>query len=172
MALIPRVLGAAPLLFAGPGLLVVTLALLTTDRGKGNVMFVGADSDLAEAWRLEARSWAYVRRLERKERVTRALLAGRLSLLEAAAYFRALNHGSPEFYWEGFRTRIPGATDDERHCNSVIDSACLSVSRRDRARAEEVDRRLRAELAEHLRRGPLCLPELPWPLDCLDGDPD
>ena len=51
MALIPRVPGAAPLLFVGLGVLVAALPLLTTDRWKGDVTSAGPDCGLEEAWR-------------------------------------------------------------------------------------------------------------------------
>src|SRR5205823_2885629 len=66
-----------------------------------------------------------MRRLDRKERVTRALLAGRLTLLEAAAYFSALNQAAPEFHWGYFRETTPGDTDEERHCHKVIECAYM-----------------------------------------------
>jgi hypothetical protein len=111
-----------------------------------------------------------VRRARRKDRVLRALLAGRLSLLEAAGYFRALELGSPPFHWEQFRSRWPGSSDAERHCHEVIDAAHDLANRAGDPRGKEVCNRLRGELAEHLRRGPLLLPEPAKPLKDLDQE--
>jgi hypothetical protein len=111
-------------------------------------------------------------RLRRKERVAREVLAGRLTLLEAAALFRALDHGPPEFHWDYFRTRWPGDTDEERHAHEVIDCVYLTACPGDHCQAAEVRDQLRVELAEHLRCGPLRLPDLDRTLGSLDEEPD
>jgi hypothetical protein len=81
------------------------------------------------------------------------VLAGRLTLLQAAACFRDLNQQPPEFHWELFRAQTPGMSDDERHCRAVID-----LIRLDRTVEAASVARLVQELEGHLRRGTLDLP--------------
>src|SRR5262249_32180009 len=96
-----------------------------------------------------------------------ALLAGRMTLLEAAACFRDLNWEPPAFHWDYFRARWPGDSDDERHCHEVLAWVLLQTRGTGNARAgpdnctaEAARTKLEAELAEHLRCGPLHLPEI------------
>jgi hypothetical protein len=110
---------------------------------------------------LDARARGFIRRMERKGRVVEALLADRLTLLEAAACFGFLNHQPPEFRWEYFRTLWPGDTDEERLCHEVIDLVHgVLLSSTDRARAGKVRDRLHAELWQHLGDRPLELPDV------------
>jgi hypothetical protein len=94
----------------------------------------------------------------RRAKVLDDMVEGQCSLLEAAACFRDLNQSTPHFPWEHFRRTFPGATDEERHCRQVIELLRwrLEVCPDDRTPAI---RRLETELEEHLRRGPLHLPE-------------
>jgi hypothetical protein len=55
-----------------------------------------------------------------KDRVAREVIAGRLSLQEAAEQFRYLSLSRPDFNLERFRKTYAGATDTERHCRSVL----------------------------------------------------
>jgi hypothetical protein len=152
----------------GATLLLGTLALLARERWPGTTLVLRPDPDDPEAQRtreLEQLREVLVRRTYRRHRVASSLLAGRLSLLEAAGYFRALAQGPPAFDWERFRERWPSASDAERHCHEVIGYVCSEEDVETRAR-------LRAELAEHLRRGPLRLPQPARPLEDLDHDAD
>src|SRR5437660_8258106 len=97
VALIARLVGGRRLLLVVMGLLVGALALLLRDRWKEGAPAPGQGSDREEV-RAEENSQALVRRLLRKERVIQALLAGRLSLLEAAAHFHAMHREPPRFY--------------------------------------------------------------------------
>jgi hypothetical protein len=105
----------------------------------------------------------FERRQARKDQVVQAVLAGRLTLLEAAALFRALDRGPPTFHWDSFRARWPGDSDDERHCHEVIDFMASAAIRDDPCKGKALRERLQAELAEHLRCGSLCLPDLITP---------
>jgi hypothetical protein len=164
---ISRVPVARGLLLVGVVVLVGALAVAVQGR------WSGPDSREQQerlADEMEQHRRAVIMRLERKERVIEAFLAGRLTLLEAAAYFRALDQGPPEFHWEHFRLYVPGATDEERHCNEVIDVAFCVERSISLAEAEQLRDCLRDELREHMQRGPLQLPELPRPLTSLDGE--
>jgi hypothetical protein len=153
------------LFFVGAAVLLGVLALAA--RGTKEGALAPGDDPRARQQKLDAEMQAALRRKARKARVVRALLAGRLRLTEAAAYFRALNQGT-HFDWVQFRESFPGATDEERHCHQVISFAFAAASDHDPRRAEEVRSGLLAELGEHLRRGPLRLPDLPGPLGSLD----
>jgi proteasome lid subunit RPN8/RPN11 len=59
------------------------------------------------------------RRIARKTEVTDRLLAGEITLLEAAACFRHINDNPPEYRCD-FRLVMPGASDGEKACRQVI----------------------------------------------------
>jgi hypothetical protein len=89
-----------------------------------------------------------------KRRLAGELLAGRLTVPQAGARFRAIDRARPDFKWDCFRARYPGATDDERHCRQAIDVARdLAGATPDHLRA------LEAEFEAMLVRGDLQLPE-------------
>ena len=92
------------------------------------------------------------------QEVTEEVVAGRLSLLDAAGRMRDFQSASPYFNWERFRESHPAGSDDERFCRMVIDLA-YPLGLKDEPQREAVARRLEAELEEHLRRGTLRLPE-------------
>jgi hypothetical protein len=153
---------AVPALLAG-----VVLATEKTWR-KG----AAADQDGAALVRqgeeMDRQMSAVIRRLERKDRLVRALLGGRLTLLEAAALFRALNQAAPAFYWGEYRKRHVAESDEERHCREVINCVYIHLRPKDPAKAKEVPAGLGRELAEHLSAGPLRLPDVEPLLSFLD----
>src|SRR5262249_48789880 len=64
--------------------------------------------------------WAdFRRRGALKDEVTKAVIARRLTLLEAAARFDAVERESLSFDWDDFRLVNPGRTDAERRCHRV-----------------------------------------------------
>jgi hypothetical protein len=89
-----------------------------------------------------------------KDAVAAKVLAGRLTLLEAAARFRDLDRGPPAFDWEHFRAGTPNMSDEERHCREVINRVASTWP--DEA---AVVVRLERELEKHRRHGTLHLPE-------------
>ncbi|HEX5269789.1 MAG TPA: hypothetical protein VFW33_04840 [Gemmataceae bacterium] len=100
---------------------------------------------------LERAGVAVVTRREAKERATQELLAGRLSLAQAAARFReadALPGGCPR------RCRAPGRTEEERSCREVIGWAVAAAERAGGPGiGRAIRRRLEAELNAHLAHG-------------------
>jgi hypothetical protein len=106
---------------------------------------------------LKAEIAAGLAREQQTDDVAEEVAAGRLSLLEGAGRVRAVWRGMPAEVWNGLRLRIPAASDDERLCRMLIGKVQLTRWR-DPGRAA-VAARLAAELEEHLRRGPLKLPE-------------
>lgn len=99
-------------------------------------------------------------RMTAKSRVVDRLLAGELTLLEAAAYFRELND-KPSNYPCAYRLAWPGDSDGEKLCRQVIEWATsrCKVTRTPSER-DEITRRLENELDRLLcQGGPV---ELPW----------
>jgi hypothetical protein len=97
--------------------------------------------------------------LERKSEIARELIAGRLTLFEAAARFKAVNAARPANL-PPILDPYPGATYEERLCRQVIVFADTELEGSyDRA---EFVARLEADLQEHLdRHGTVVLPEVP-----------
>jgi hypothetical protein len=168
MTLIHCLPGARPLLLVGVAVLGAALALLVRASWKGGLLPGGPNASAEEARQAgpEQKLQGMSRRSKRKWRVTREVLAGRLTLLEAAALFRALDHAPPAFPWDCFRATWPGNSDDERHCHELIFWVYLSLSDTDRCQAEVLRQRLDTQLSEHQRRGPLRLCRIselpPW----------
>jgi hypothetical protein len=167
MPLIGRWLGGRAVLLVGVAVLGA-LVLLTRGWQQGDILpgWQGPDAEQARL-EFEQRAPALHRRMQRKQRVVQAVLAGRVTLLEAAAYFRALDREGPSYNWDYFRARWPGDSDDERHCHQVLDFVYLQMGGSNGSPAEPVNcmaeaarTKLRAELDEHLRRGQLRLPEV------------
>jgi hypothetical protein len=107
---------------------------------------------------LERRCQVFMRRGAAKDQAVRAMLAGRLTLGQAAARFRAIEREQPV-------TQCParaanGPEDGERLCRDIIDRARHWVAENLPAEAASVAARLEAEL-EQLRRldGAIRLPE-------------
>src|SRR5262249_25337141 len=104
---------------------------------------------LPEEWsrrdELQAQQAESLRRNALREEAVAALVAGRMTLLEAAARYRALAQETPGYHWEQFRLGYPGASDEERHCRQVI--AAVQARLRDKPdETAEVVARLEAEL--------------------------
>jgi hypothetical protein len=96
-------------------------------------------------------------RIVRKQALAEEIIEGRMTLLEAAARFRALDEAPPRFHWEQFRRGYPGAGDEERHCREAIGFVRTWLEARGYEPGSVVPR-LEAELQEHLDRGDLRLP--------------
>jgi hypothetical protein len=85
------------------------------------------------------------------------VVAGRLTLPEAAARFRRLDADASEEYRRGWRITMEGASDEERYCRQVIVRVGVVLGgRRD---APAVLRRLNRQLEQALARGDLRLPD-------------
>jgi hypothetical protein len=138
-----------------PGLLLCGLLWVSS---RGPDRWPEPCRDLADALRegdrLDEAMRLIVRREEAKMGVVRDLLAGRLTLRQAAALFRDLDQGPPAFNWEEFRRAYPCDTDEERHCREVID--CVrGVLPANSPESEAIARRFEAELpdrTEQVRR--------------------
>jgi hypothetical protein len=110
--------------------------------------------------RLDAQDGLADRRLAFKEAVVRQLIAGELTLPEAASRFKQLNEqtGARRDY---FRECHPSLSAEEAACRQVILWVQVELHQSAPARAEEAVRRLEAELEGRLRcAGKVELPEL------------
>jgi hypothetical protein len=111
-----------------------------------------------DAEKLEKSRQEIMWRGEERRAAVRELVAGRLTLLGAAARVRELDQADPAYPWDRFHLLTPGASDDERHCRKVI-GMIEGVLSPDSTEVEPAVRRCTAELQEHIDRGTLRLPE-------------
>jgi hypothetical protein len=102
-------------------------------------------------------------RLAAKERLSAAVLEGRLTLLEAAARFRALNQTRCDPCWASWQSPFPGRSDEEHVCREVISWVGGQARQHDPCLGAVTCARLEEELEALLRQGPLRLPDLPEP---------
>jgi hypothetical protein len=105
---------------------------------------------------------ALTARLEAKDRVVQALLAGECTLLEAAARFRELDAQEPRVPAEKHPEVYSGDTEAERYCRAVLywaRSVIRSYSSGDElAEMSAAVRRLEDQLEGHRLCGTLTLP--------------
>ena len=99
-------------------------------------------------------------RIEAKDAVVDRLLAGEITLLEAAAWFRQLCDNPPE-HGVDFRRIFPGDSDGEKACRHVIAWVHARVwSHHGQTQAELAEQKYLRELDTLLAAGrPI---ELPW----------
>jgi hypothetical protein len=98
-------------------------------------------------------------RITAKGEVIRRLIDGRVTLGEAAAWFRTLNRPSAAG-GRDFTADFPGATEEERLCRQAIAWAKSKARVSSASREEAVGRRLEAEFAQlQSRDGVVRLPE-------------
>jgi len=104
---------------------------------------------LALSTDLQARLESTQRRVQARDAVVTELLAGRLTLLEAAARFGELNAGMPETRDRVMRA-YPGAPYRVALCRQVIEQARSVLLVRAPEQVERVVARLEAELQAHM----------------------
>jgi hypothetical protein len=117
----------------------------------------GTDPEVRRSEELDDLLRRALRCTDERQRLTAAVVEGRLPLLEAAGRFRDLNRDNPGFNWERFRHTYPGVSDDERFCRQVLAHVDLAVRVRPGA-DPALPGRLEAELRDLLSRGDLHLP--------------
>jgi hypothetical protein len=98
-----------------------------------------------------------VRRHVEKQRLAGEVLAGRLTLLEAAARFRDLDDQPRTAGGEALRSTYPGASDEECQCRAVLQYVRVVLPDWPGAHPAAV-KRLEAELRDLLEHGNLRLP--------------
>ena len=138
---------AALFLFSGPD--------KPAGRGGGPAAAAECDGEAATDW-YAYRIQAGVCRDHARRRIARALIAGRLTLAEAAGRFRDLDEVNPDFREDLFRRAFRGTCDDERRARQVIAEAAREYPGPRQTCA--VAARLEAELDLALRHGTFRLP--------------
>jgi hypothetical protein len=109
------------------------------------------------ALRLDEKNQRALSYFAAKEQVIRDVVAGHLSLCEAAARFRDLHQSSPLCDMSSFRQFVPGDSDEDRYCRQVI----RAVESYGPSGSDKVDRvrRLQKEFEEASACGrAICLP--------------
>lgn len=110
--------------------------------------------------RLAAQDGLPARRLAVKSEAVRRLIAGELTLAEAAARFRHV-HDQPGAGRDYFRERYPSLGAEEAACRQVIEWVWVELNQTSPGRARQTVRRLEAELQGQLdRAGKVELPQL------------
>jgi hypothetical protein len=110
---------------------------------------------------LESRDEVVKKRVLAKHQIVDQLLAGELTLFEAAAWFGFLNDHPPEFP-DPYRQKWPGASDEEKLCRQVLSWTGVALRQTlPPGQAEEKLRHLEQILAARLAHsGNVQLPEL------------
>jgi hypothetical protein len=137
---------------------VAVLALVGPDWAK----WLGSRRASAGAAAVEQSETSKVllRRIAAKDEVIDRLLAGDLTLLEAAAWFRRLNADPPHLAMD--YSMLAGDSEEEKVCRQVISwvGHHLAMKAASASEAHDVVHRLEGELQERLRRDGRV--ELPW----------
>ena len=109
---------------------------------------------------LDEHSRVLQQRLDAKEGVMQELLAGRLTLLQAARRFKDLNE-TPVTCQNDYRSRFPGRSDGEKVCRQVLQWLEGYLLGLPSEQAQTLRRRFADELREHLEHhdGIVVLPE-------------
>jgi hypothetical protein len=155
-------------LLAGVGFLIVAavLAGVACNRlfgcpSSNRTVFTWFLEEAERADRLEREGQVELttRRIDAKHRVVLDVVAGRLSLLDAATRFRDLHRQPPDLHWGEYRRFFPGKNDDERHCRAVIAAVHVHLTSTTGDYAHPLVGRLEDELQSLLdREGLVVLP--------------
>lgn len=150
----------------------LALALLASRSGYPASPDCDPEQEACRARSLDKQSQAIALRMAHKQRIARAVLVGRMPFLEAAACFRAIDQVLPPLECGCPRLLWCGATEEERYCREVITWVGSLIDDPDPCwRASLLDR-LRTELADHLGRATLVLPQVPFAADLLTEQED
>ena len=121
-------------------------------------LMVQVRTAIEQSCKLDAQIEESLQRCKAKEDLVRAVIAGELTLLEAAARFRDVNAS-----WPKARTFLQqayaGLPYEHALCRQIIAYAEAELRDQGSDQKDRVLHRLEAELAEHLRQhGKVCLP--------------
>jgi hypothetical protein len=117
---------------------------------------------IEEGRQLDDQLGELMKRHEANQTIVAEVIAGRCTLLEAAAKFQDLNTRWPMArHW--LEQRFPGVSYELALCRQIIEDARDELLRRAPDEVESVVSRLQAELADHLHRHRnICLPTVDW----------
>jgi hypothetical protein len=96
---------------------------------------------------LQAHQEETLARTAAKQDAVAAVIAGQLTLREAAARFRSVDEACPKFRHDLFCRANPGATDEERYRNVVLEYVRQTLQVRPGG-GQDILRRLEAELRD------------------------
>ena len=117
-----------------------------------------AHTPIEQSRELDTQIEESLQRCKAKEDLVRAVIAGELTLLEAAARFRDVNASWPKAR-AVVQQAYTGLPYEHALCRQVIAYAEVELRGQGSDQKDRVLRGLEAELAEHLRRyGKVCLP--------------
>jgi hypothetical protein len=153
MKLAPRVLVAATIVGAAALSFIRAACVSITVEGPDFPVLPARVSEspegIAELSRLDDLLDRTIRRREAKESVVAQVIAGRLTLLKAAARFRDLNADLPQVsHW--LELRYPGVPYELALCRQIIDNVRDELRQHAPDQEDAIVSRLEAELAEHL----------------------
>jgi hypothetical protein len=151
------------------GLVGLVVCLLSLDRAPSSLDTpVGLPREETTTLRVEhqrseelsSRREVSLLRIKAKRQVVHQVVAGELTLFEAAAWFRFINDTPPEFSY-GWVSG-PGASKEEKACRQVIgwveeELLVMGLPDRSAGLSDRFTKQLEAHLAEH---GRVILPEL------------
>jgi hypothetical protein len=109
------------------------------------------DRELTRREEMDAEYRVAAERLVARRRVAAALIAGRLSVYEAAARFHDMDQEQPDLYRKRLYLYYEGATEEERYWRQAVAFTAQQVP--EGPEREAVLRRLEDELQELLDRG-------------------
>jgi hypothetical protein len=101
--------------------------------------------------RLQRQLEGIQQRMRAKEAIVLEVIAGHLTLRQAAARFQELDIDKPTIHLGYWRATYPGDTDEERYCCTILRSVEIELSHNPQ-QARAVRQRLEAELPPALRR--------------------
>jgi hypothetical protein len=129
---------------------------LALERGSLAALLADLGTQYRREQHLDTTMQESLQRLAEQRQVAQEVLAGRLTLLQAAARFRTIRaEDSPHHRALALR-HYPGASEEEWLCRLVI--GFVAAELQGQPEQERACRqRLEAELRQHLRRGPLRL---------------
>ena len=135
--------------------------MATTDRPDQDAqasLMAQVHTSMEESRELDAQIEESIQRCKAKEDVVRDVIAGELTLLQAAARFRDVNASWPKAR-AVVQQAYAGLPYEHALCRQVIAYAEAELRHQGSVQKDSVLDRLEAELAEHLRRhGKVCLP--------------
>jgi hypothetical protein len=146
--------GAAGLIYFGAG----TGSRRNSDSNSPSIVQGLLDDKSPKDEEMDRRRQIYLQRFAVKIRAVQQLLAGRLTLLQAAAQFRDLEKEHPVPWWP--RNTGTGLAEGESLCRTVIAMAKGWMEENVPAAAADMTARLEAELERHRELdGTIRLPE-------------
>jgi hypothetical protein len=142
------------LVLAGGALLAAARSQPALTEGLGRALGLTGSEEEQETQRraeMARRNLILIRRHAAKEKVVKAVLEGRMSLLQAARLFQDLDE-NPADCRNDYRSFFPGRSDGEKLCRQVLEWTQSQMVDAPPSQAAAVLERLQAELQENMDR--------------------